>query len=155
MPHTVLILLSIVLSVIMLRNAIIALPLLFVLPMLAEKQSHIIVKCVSWITYIGICLFFCLIVLVRFGFARTYILSTEMSPDKKHSASIIVHDEGALGGSIEVQYERLYGGIIKKSRPIYIDRLSEPKIEWIDNYKIQIDDVIINIKDRDVIYRRK
>jgi len=78
-----------------------------------------------------------------------------MSPNRKQIASVIVHDEGALGGSIEVRYEKLYGEIIKKSKTIYRDRLSEPKVEWIGNNKIKIDQVIIDIDNYDIMDRRK
>jgi len=61
------------------------------------------------VTYIVVCLLFCLTIAVRYGFTRTYTLSTEISPNRKQIASVIVHDEGALGGSIEVRYEKLYG----------------------------------------------
>jgi len=78
-----------------------------------------------------------------------------MSPNGKQIASVIVHDEGALGGSIEVRYEKLYGGIINKGKTIYIDRLSEPKVEWIGNSRIRIDQVIIDIDNNDIMDRRK
>lgn len=153
--HIIITVCSIILFIIIFKDSIIAFPLLFIFPMLSSKQSHIIFKGISWITYIVICLFFCLTIFVRFGFTRTYISSTEISPDKKRGASTIIYDQGALGGSLEIQYERLYGGIIKKSRPIYWDRLSEPKIEWIGNDKIKINDEIIDVNNKDTIYRRK
>lgn len=65
-----------------------------------------------------------------------------------------MHDEGALGGSIEVQYEKLYGGIINKSKTIYRGGLNEPEIEWVGNNKIKIDEMIINIDDKNVMYKR-
>ncbi len=152
--HIIFTIFFIILITIILKNLMLAFPLLFMFPMLASKKSHIMFKCISWCMYVAVCLLFCLTISIRFGFVRTYTLYTEISPNEKQVASVIMHDEGALGGSIEVQYEKLYGGIIKKSKTIYRGGLNEPEIKWIGNNKIKIDEMIINIDDKDVMYKR-
>ena len=152
--HWALIILSLILFIIILRNSIIGFPLLFIFPILASKKSPMILKLISWIAYIAVCLFFCLCVFIRHGFARTYVLSNEISPDKRYNAAVIVQDQGALGGAIEVRAERLYGGIVKKSRVIYTDRLSEPKIQWVNDHTIKINDLEIDLNERNILGKK-
>ncbi|WP_026476091.1 hypothetical protein [Alkaliphilus transvaalensis] len=144
----ILVVFTLALFVIAIKSPLLTLPLILLFPMLESGKSHYFFQFVSWLSYILFLFFFCVVILIRLMGVSVYDYSRTISPDGKQAATVVIYDQGALGGSLEVKHERNLGGLIIKSRPVYRDRLIDLEVHWINNHEIKINDVVIDVSKR-------
>lgn len=81
------------------------------------------------------------------NFGANTVIDQQYSPNVIHRTITIDSDQGALGGDTLVILERIYLGIAKKNiKTLYHGHWGEkPKVIWIDNNTVKINEIDINI----------
>jgi len=105
---------------------------------------------------IGISIYSIFIALGIFGmwtgeFGANTIIDSQYSSNKIYRVVTIDSDQGALGGDTYVDLEKIYFGVIKRDlKTLYAGKWGEkPKVRWIDNNTVNINDRNMNIQTSD------
>jgi hypothetical protein len=133
--------------------------IIYLLNIKAKKRKNLFIKAL-----IFYCVFFCLVsiaaVFASFfsGLVCITTLEEVVSPDKSKVIVVTESDEGALGGSVSVYTQKRiekhsFFGISERfsdkkvgKRRLYFGRYGErPKVEWVDNENIKINNKKFNI----------
>lgn len=144
--HGVFILLNLLVILAAYLNHFIAMPLLFMFPLLCSKKTHVIFKFFSAISYVLLLVMVSLTLFVRLVFTSTTLVKTVNSPNNKQQIEVYSIDQGALGGSTRVDLAKKYCYMFKKNQRIYLGDYGEDRnIRWIDSNHLQIGSKIIDV----------
>lgn len=147
--HSLFIIFNLLIIFIAYLDHFIAMPLLFMFPLLCSKKSHGIFKFLSAISYVLLLVMMSLTLFVRSFFTSTTLVKIVNSPNNKHQIEVYSIDQGALGGSTRVDLARKYCYIFKKNQRIYLGHYGEGSdVTWIDSNHVKIKSKIINISLR-------
>lgn len=144
--HGLFILFNLLVILVAYLNHFIAMPLLFMFPLLSSKKSHGVFKFFSVVSYILLLFIMPLTLFVRLFFTSTTLVNMVNSPNNKQQIEVYSIDQGALGGSTRVDLVKKYCYIFKKNQRIYLGDYGEDRdVRWIDSNHVQIESKIIDV----------